>query len=289
MTVKKDNAVRPAAVAVPPASVPAAKAQTLGGILRSPAIQAKLYGVLGSEKTANCFVSSVLSVANGNGYLKKADPMTVVGAAMVAATLQLPIVPTLGMAYIVPYKGAAQFQIGYKGLIQLAERSGQVRNIIDEVVYEGQLVRKNRFTGEYEFDEDARVSDTVIGYMARIELANGFAKTVYWTRDEVEAHARRFSQAYQKDLLTPWRTDFDQMARKTVLKSLVNKYAPMDIAMQQAMRFDQAVVKPDAETFASEDVTIDAYAVEYADNPEPAAANRDAIEAAAADAALSAG
>lgn len=247
-----------------PTAAVAATRKSVGDIMNSPAMQKKLMDVLGNEKVANSFISSVISVTNGNSLLRNAEPMTVVASAMVAATLQLPIIPTLGMAYIVPYKGQAQFQIGYKGLIQLAERSGQVKNIIDEVVYEGQLVKKNKFTGEYVFDEDAKKSDKVVGYMARIELINGFAKTVYWTLEEIQAHATKFSQAYKRGGATPWKSDFDAMARKTVLKLLINKYAPMDIAMQQAMRFDQAVVRADGG-----DLDVEAFKFEYADNPAP--------------------
>ncbi len=245
------------------------KQQTVGELMRSPGVMAKIRDVLGSEKVAAGFISSVISIANGNKALRVADPMTVVGAAMVAATLQLPVVPTIGLAYIVPYKGQAQFQIGYKGLIELAERSGQFKNIIDEVVYEGQLVRRNRFTGEYIFDEDAKTSDKVIGYMARFDLINGFSKTVYWSKAEIEAHAMRFSQAYKNGWDCPWKSDFDAMARKTVLKALFSKYAPKSIQMQSAIAFDQATVKTTSDVAASsEPIDIDAFDVEYIDNPE---------------------
>ena len=237
--------------------------------MRSPAVTAKIKDVLGSEKVAAGFISSVISIANGNKYLRNADPMTIVGAAMVAATLQLPVVPTIGLAYIVPYKGNAQFQIGYKGLIELAERSGQFKNIIDEVVYEGQLIKRNKFTGEYVFDEDAKTSDKVIGYMARFDLVNGFSKTIFWSREEIEAHAQKFSQAYRSGYDSPWRSDFDAMARKTVLKALFSKYAPKSIQMQNAITYDQATVKAAPETVTgSEAINIDAFDVEYIDNPE---------------------
>ncbi len=237
--------------------------------MRSPGVTAKIKEMLGSEKVAAGFISSVISVTSGSKLLRKADPMTVVGAAMVAATLQLPVVPTIGLAYIVPYKGQAQFQIGYKGLIELAERSGQFRNIIDEVVYEGQLVSGNRFTGEYVFDESAKKSDKVIGYMARFDLVNGFSKTIYWTREQIEEHAKKFSQAYRSGYDSPWRSDFDSMARKTVLKALFSKYAPKSIQMQTAISYDQASVRADRETLASpEAINIDAYDVEYIDNPQ---------------------
>lgn len=243
--------------------------QSLQQLMNSGAVMKKLNDVLGSEKKAASFISSVISVANGNSMLRNAAPMTILGSAMVAATLDLPVVPTLGLAYIVPYKGQAQFQLGYKGLIELAERSGQFKNIIDEVVYEGQLVKKNKFTGEYEFDEDAKTSDKVIGYMARMDLVNGFSKTIFWTKEEVEAHAKKYSQAFSRGYSSPWKSDFDAMARKTVLKALFSKYAPKSVAMQQAVKFDQAVIRPDGIT--EDDLVIDAFDAEYIDNEAPVA------------------
>lgn len=244
----------------------ATKPQSLQELLHSSNIFGKLQSVLGSEKKAAAFASSVISVTNGNSYLRDATPMTVIGSAMVAATLDLPIVSTLGLAYIVPYKSKdangnyitqAQFQIGYKGLIELAERSGQFRTIIDEVVYEGQLISKNKFTGEYVFDEDAKISDKVIGYMAHIELLNGFKKTSYWTVEEIESHAKQYSKSYNSG---PWKTNRDAMAKKTVLKQLIAKYAPKSTTMQQAISYDQAVITPQ-----DNDTDIDLI-VDYADN-----------------------
>lgn len=254
--------------------------QSVGDIMRSPGVTAKLRDVLGNDKVAAGFISSVVSVTSGNSALRKADPMTVVGAAMVAATLQLPIVPTIGLAYIVPYKGQAQFQISYKGLIELAERSGQFKNIIDEVVYEGQLVRKNKFTGDYVFDEDGRKSDKVIGYMARFDLINGFSKTIYWTIEEVKAHATKFSQSYREGNTSPWKSDFDAMARKTVLKALFSKYAPKSIQMQNAIQYDQAVVKaPESVSgSAADEIVIESFASDYADNPKEAGATATTSE-----------
>lgn len=252
--------------------------QTLKGLMESGVVMKKLNDVLGSEKKAAAFVSSVISVANGNSMLRNANPMTILGSAMVAATLDLPIVPTLGLAYIVPYKGQCQFQLGYKGLIELAERSGQFKNIIDEVVYEGQLVKKNKFTGEYEFDEDAKTSDKVVGYMARMDLVNGFSKTIFWTIEEVEAHAKKFSQAFRSGFNSPWKTDFDAMARKTVLKALFSKYAPKSVAMQEAIKFDQSVIKVN-ENLNDEDLVIDAFDAEYVDNqPQAVDVNEEIVD-----------
>lgn len=240
--------------------------KSVAAIMNTPAMARKLNGILGNERVANSFASNLISVVNANSKLQKADPMTVVGAAMVAATLNLPIVPTIGEAYVVPYEGSAQFQLGYKGLLQLAMRSGEFAAIIDEVVYEGQLIKKNKFTGEYEFDEDRRIGDKIIGYMARFDLVNGFSKTIYMTKQEVEEHAKRFSKSYGQGS-GPWKTDFDAMARKTVLKALFSKYAPKSVAMQAAIRADQAVIKPADGFEQQEEVTIDSFTLSYADNP----------------------
>ena len=254
------------------------KTATIQSLMNSPAVMSKISKCLGTEKKAAAFASSVISIATGSPQLRGCNPTTILGAAMVAATLDLPIVPTLGMAYIVPYKNQCQFQIGYKGLIELAERSGVFKNIIDEAVYEGQLVKRNKFTGEYVFDEDAKKSDNIIGYMARFDLTNGFSKTIYWSKEEVEAHAKRFSQAYGKGYSTPWKTDFDAMARKTVLKSLFAKYAPKSIsyALQTAITFDQSVSAPKHTDNISEEVLeLNSFDVVYADND----GNEAAVEA----------
>lgn len=260
------------------------KTATIQSLMNSPAVLSKISKCLGTEKKAAAFASSIISIATGSTLLRNCNPTTILGAAMVAATLDLPMVPTLGMAYIVPYKGQCQFQIGYKGLIELAERSGVFRNIIDEAVYEGQLVRKNKFTGEYVFDEDAKKSDNVIGYMARFDLTNGFSKTIYWSKEEVEKHAKRFSQAYSKGYASPWTTDYDAMARKTVLKALFSKYAPKSIsyALQTAITFDQSVSAPKHTDNMSEDaLELGSFDVVYMDNEGNGAATeamKDAVQ-----------
>lgn len=246
-------------------------------IITSPVVLKKLSSCLGSEKKASAFASSVISVTTGNYMLKNADPMSVVGAAMVAATLDLPVVPTLGEAFIIPYKSGgktmAQFQLGWKGLYQLCIRSGQFKFVTAEPVHEGELIKANKFTGEYEFDPDKKKSDTVIGYMASFKLTNGFEKTVYWTMEEVKAHAQRFSQAYRGGRNTPWLTDFDAMACKTVLKALLSKYAPKSLAMETAMKFDQGVTKlqTSGDDIKEEDLNLDTIEPEYVDNDDTAA------------------
>jgi len=245
--------------------------QTLQQLMSSGAVVKKMNDVLGSEKKASSFISSVISVSQNNKLLRNAEPMSILSSAMVAATLDLPVVPTLGMAYLVPYKGVCSFQIGYKGILELAMRSGEFRNIIDEVVYDGQLVKKNKFTGEYVFDEDSIKLDDKgeakpVGVMARFDLINGYSKTIYWSLEEIDAHAKRFSQAYRSGYDSPWKSDFWQMAKKTVLKSLLNKYAPKSVAMQTALKFDQSKINLNSNDI--EELNVDSFDAEYVDNPE---------------------
>ena len=245
----------------------------LKGMLGNDSVKSRFQEILG--KKAPGFISSILSVANSNAMLQSAEPQSVLNAAVIAATLDLPINPNLGYSAIVPYKDrktgiiSGQFQLMYKGLVELCLRSGQFASLIDEVVYEGQLVRKNKFTGEYIFDEEAKTSDKVIGYMAYFRLVNGFEKTFYMTIDEVEKHAKTYSQTY-KSGYGVWKDSFDVMARKTVLKLLLSKYAPKSIQMQQAITFDQAVVKNDLT--ATE--TIEEAEITYIDNEQQSAKSK---------------
>lgn len=207
-------------------------------------VKSKFNELLG--KNAGAFVTSVLQVARSNEMLAKATPDSVFNAALMAATLNLPINSNLGFAHMVPFnnkkKGIveAQFQIGWKGLVQLAQRSGQFSRISTAVVHEGQLVKSNPLTG-YEFDWDSDISDTVIGYVAYFRLLNGFESSLYMTVEQIKKHAKTFSQSYKLGYGV-WYDNFDAMASKTVLKLLLSKYAPLSIEMQKAIEADQAVI-----------------------------------------------
>lgn len=241
---------------------------TLGELMHSPAVVGKLNEVWGSPQMANSFLSSVISVGNGTPKLRKAEPMSIIGAAMVAATMQLQVIPTLGQCYIIPYGNKAQFQIGYLGLLQLCQRSGQFKKILAAPVHEGEYVYGDEFDENYVFDRKQRKSDKVIGYMAKFELLNGFTKVAYWDVDKVKAHAQKFSQALRSGYDTPWKSDFDAMAMKTVLKSIL-KFAPKSIEMQAAVTFDQAVVNTNTPATSDvQDLDIDAFTPEYVDNIE---------------------
>lgn len=253
---------------------------SLGELMHSPAVVRKLNEVWNSPQMANSFMSSVISVANGNPQLRNAEPMSIIGAAMVAATMQLQVIPTLGQCYIIPYGKKAQFQVGYLGLLQLCQRSGQFKKILAAPVHEGEYVSGDEFDEEYVFDKKQKKSDKVIGYMAKFELLNGFTKVAYWDIEKVKAHATKFSQAFRAGFNSPWKSDFDAMAQKTVLKSIL-KFAPKSIEMQNAVTFDQSVINTN--TSDVQDLDIDAFAPEYVDNIE--SEKKENIAAKAAEAA----
>ena len=207
-------------------------------------IRQKFTEILGEKSKG--FLASVMQVAN-SPMLKNADPATVINAAMMAATLDLPINNNLGFAYIVPFNnrkaGAteAQFQLGYKGFIQLAQRSGQFSRIAATPVYQGQIVSENPLLG-YEFDWSVKPQGNPIGYVAFFKLLNGFTADLYMTVDEVNRHASKYSQTYKRGFGV-WKDNFDAMALKTVLKLLLSKQAPLSIEMQSAVLADQAIVR----------------------------------------------
>jgi len=192
-------------------------------------------------KKAPGFISSIINVVNGNDALSKADPQSVIMSAAVAATLDLPINPNLGFAYIVPYSGKAQFQMGYKGFIQLAMRTGQYKTINACEVYEGELKNFDRLTGMIELDYDAKKSEKVIGYVAYFSMINGFEKMLYMTKDKIESHGKAYSKSFSNSN-GRWKKDFESMALKTVLKLLLSKYGFLSIDMQTAVTSDQGIL-----------------------------------------------
>lgn len=247
------------------------EAKTVKGMLETPAFKKKFEEMLG--KKAAGFISSIIAVTNSSNYLMKADPATVIGAAAQAAMLDLPINQSLGFAYIVPYKGAAQFQLGYKGYIQLAQRSGQYIDIGAKTVYEGELEYENRLLDKFRFGE--RTSDKVIGYLAYFRLTNGFEKMLYMTIDEAQAHAKKYSQNYKGGTDKWGLADFNVMAEKTVLKRLLSKYGPLSIEsvqMSQALANDGGVISMNHDgdfdvNFSGETIDAETETEESTDKP----------------------
>lgn len=230
------------------------KTVTVNTLIKQESYKKRFNELLG--KKAPGFISSMLNVSNLPS-LKDADPNSIISSAVVAATLDLPIDQNLGFAYIVPYNTKvnneyvkkAQFQMGYKGYIQLAMRTGQYKTINAIEVYEGEITKVNRLTGEIEFDYDNEFinRENVIGYVAYFKLLNGFEKTLYMSKEEMEIHAKKYSQSYSSSKKwvadsSLWSTDFNGMAIKTVLKRLLSKYGILSIDMQTAITSDQAVM-----------------------------------------------
>ena len=224
---------------------PAQKAHRLKDFFQAPAVQSKMRELL--DKNAASFATSAMQIANSNPMLLDAEPMSIFNAAVMAATLNLPINNNLGFAYIVPYRNKgrveAQFQLGYKGFIQLAQRSGQFERLVSLPVYEAQLIEEDPINGfKFDWKQKPAENEQPIGYYAYFKLINGFTAELYMTREQVEAHAGRYSQSFKKGYGV-WADNFEAMALKTVTKLLLSKQAPLSIDMQKAVLSDQSVIK----------------------------------------------
>ena len=205
------------------------------------------------------FITGVISAVNNNAALSECTNQSILSGALLGESLKLSPSPQLGQYYLVPFndknKGkVAQFQLGYKGYIQLAIRSGQYKKLNVLAIKEGELIRFDPLTEEIEVklidDEDAREQAETIGYYAMFEYTNGFRKAIYWSKKKMEAHALKFSQGYASDKrkgtsYTFWTKDFDGMAYKTMLRQLISKWGVMSIEMQNAIDSDMAVINED--------------------------------------------
>jgi len=230
----------------------------LKNALSADSVKEQFQRMLGNKSAG--FISNIISVAQSNTKFNNVDRNSIILAAAQAASLDLSINPNLGLAALVPYGGTCTFQLMRDGLVELANRTGMFEYIVNECVYEGELVEKNRFTNTYVFDETKRVSDRICGYMAAFKLTNGGTHTVYWTVEECKAHGLKYSKTFNLPS-GQWATNFDAMAKKTVLKHLLKKYAPKSIEyLNKAMEIDQAAFTG----------TIDNPQPVYVDNPNNA-------------------
>jgi recombination protein RecT len=238
--------------------------------------QEYLASVLGEKKQA--FVNNMTALVSNDKALQACDPMSLMFAALKVTSLDLPLDNNLGFAHVIPYKNnkenktEAQVQLGYKGIAQLAIRSGQFEIINVTDVREGELKGRNRMTGELEFDwiidDAARLKAKVIGYVGYFKLLSGYSKTTYWSIAELEQHGVKYSQSFKRGYGV-WKDNFDAMAKKTVLKLMLNKGdAPMSVEMQQAIKYDQSVILDENGSHR------------YVDNQKPSAEDKlDAIAA----------
>lgn len=217
--------------------------------VNNPATKKAITNTLGEKKTLT-FISSIVSAVTNNEALQKCDPQSIVSGALLGESLNLSPSPQLGHYYLVPYGNKATFQLGYKGFLQLAERTGNYRKIVAQPIKQGELISYNPLEEELKInpilDDKVRENTPTIGYYAMFEYINGFRKVIYWSREKMERHAEKYSKGYQaKKGYTFWEKDFDAMACKTMLRQLISKWGIMSTEMQMAYQADQSVINAD--------------------------------------------
>lgn len=228
------------------------KQQSIATFLAVDSVKDNIKKIVGDKDTQR-FISSLVSAVQTNPSLAECTNKSLLNAALLGQSLNLPQSPQLANFYLVPFKNSkagtteATFQLGWRGYIALAMRSGQYKKIHVTDIRQGELKAYNPIEDEYEFvpetDIEKRLQLPVIGYYAFFVLVNGFKKTLYWSKEQMEEHAKRYSQAYRKGWDSSlWKTDFDKMAYKTMLRQLISKYGPMSVDMEKAYVGDQSVI-----------------------------------------------
>ena len=206
-------------------------------LMKTDQVQKQFEGML--KDNAASFITTVITNVSNNKSLQNVSPNSIILAAATSAALKLPVNPNLGYAAIIPFKGVAQLQVMVNGWMALAKRSGQVKKLICEPVHEGELIEANKFTEEYKF-KDLGIDDDskIIGFMCKLEEINGFEKTLYWDKNKVLNHGKKYSKTFSRsDSL--WRTNFAAMGRKTILKHMLVKYATLSLELQTAIDRDE--------------------------------------------------
>lgn len=229
---------------------------TFGATINSEGYKRLINQTLGDPKKAARFVTAITSAVATNPALQNCDASTIVSAGLLGETLNLSPSPQLGQYYLVPFndrknnRTTAQFQLGYRGMLQLAQRSGEYKRINAMPVKQGELIRYDPFNDEIELayieDEAQRESLPTIGYYAMFEYHNGFKKVLYWSKEKMEQHATKYSMGYRAHKgYTFWEKDFDSMGVKTMLRQLLSKWGVMSLEMQKAYEADQGVIQAD--------------------------------------------
>lgn len=263
-------------------------------VINSDGYKKMINNTLGNPAKAARFVTAITSAVSTNPALAECDASTIVSAGLLGEGLNLSPSPQLGQYYLVPFndrkngRKVAQFQLGYKGYIQLAIRSGQYKKLNVLPIKEGELISFNPLEEEIQVqlieDETAREKAVTVGYYAMFEYTNGFKKAMYWSREKMESHAEKYSQGYKAHKgYTFWEKDFDSMACKTMLRQLISKWGIMSIEMQKALENDNAVINEngsvdyiDSPTLETPEI-IEAETGEVIDVPEenPASESED--------------
>jgi recombination protein RecT len=237
------------------------KPNSIKDLVVSEGVKNRLKEIMGDR--GNAFGAALVQIVKQTYALQKCTAESVMGAALTAASLDLSVDPNLGEAHLIPYGDQCQFQVGFKGFIQLAMRSGEYKAFGSTIVREGELKVYDELTGELELETKKNPTGKVIGYAAKFKLLNGFERGEFWTCEEIEAHALQYSKSYrfckgkpdkEKDCL--WVTKRDEMAIKTVEKSLLNHYGPKSVQMKRAVVMDGGAI-----------VNADTGELEYIDSP----------------------
>lgn len=235
------------------------------------------------KENAGAFSASVIDLYNSDTYLQRCDPRQVFGECLKAVSLKLPISKQLGFAYVIPYKkngvDVPQFQLGYKGMIQLCMRTGEYKYINADVVYEGEYQGADKLTGYVDLNGE-KTSDKIIGYFAYIETLNGFKKAIYWSKEKVTEHAKKYSKSFNSSS-SPWKSNFDAMAIKTVLRNLLSKYGVMSVEMANALQAEETFAEPPETTGEEIEATVDEVTEPVPDNAEstpPPTENTEALD-----------
>ena len=225
---------------------PQAQQKKFSVLIQGDTYKNLINNTLGDKEIARQFIADISTVVSNNPALSNCQPASILSAGLMAQSLKLSLTASLGFAYIIPFGDKAQFQIGWKGLVQLAQRSGQFKRLGVREVHDGEYIGQDNFGDDlFKFDHKFD-GNAVVGYFAYFELLNGFQKTMYWTKEQCEAHARKYSRSYGSGKSTDlWKNSFDQMACKTVLKLLLNRYAPLSVELQKAVLADQAIINND--------------------------------------------
>lgn len=218
-----------------------AKIDQFKGVLNSQTIRAQLKNSLKDKSGA--FLSSMIDLYSTDTTLQNCNPEKVALECVKAAALDLPLVKSLGYAYVVPYKNVPTFTIGYKGLVQLAQRTGQYKIINADIVYEGELRGFDKLSGIPDITGE-RISDKVVGYFAYFKLLNGHEHVYYMSKEEMEKYGERYSPSYNSSS-SPWKKEFDKMAMKTVLRQLLSKWGPTSTEMQKVEMYDDKGATPE--------------------------------------------
>jgi recombination protein RecT len=248
MTLENKSLIQDAAAKTAAKTANKSPAQRMKDVLNMTASQSLMSDVLRENKES--FVASLIDLYGSDTYLAQCDPGLVLREALKAVSLKLPINKQLGFAYIIPYRDGKtgqqvpQFQLGYKGLIQLAQRTGAYASMNMDNVYEGELRVLDRVSGDIDLNGE-RVSDKVIGYFAYIRTINGFSKTLYWPMEKMLEHVKRYSKSYQQGAAI-WKNNFDEMAQKTVMRNLLSRWGIMSVEMQRAMNAENADLADEA-------------------------------------------